>query len=530
MDASKLMGVASVVVAGVLLLIAVLRLRQARRALQDARGALTARNQFLGMMAHEMLTPLQTIVSSVELIELGGRVPHGDEAFRRLRRSAQQLEAQMNDTVEFARLSGGRLQVSPTLFQPDLMMQLIVAEFDEAARERGVTLTVRVAPRPCPRVVTDPARLRQIVANLVSNAVKYATPGEVVCSIQVGEQPPQVVVAIIDQGPGFDGSFDMWEPFTRGKDQVQVGSGLGLAVVKLMAELLGGSVGAHSRPGEGSVFTVRVPVQVEAVGREVAAPVALERLHVLVVEDDADVRASLQAMLTALGARVDLADSVGAAVARLDAARYDGVLLDLRLPDGSGYDVARHARALASRNVRTPVGGAVRRPRGARRGRRAVRGQVREADQRRPPALGPGRVRALSGRLCPAAARRRLFQQLAHLRNDQGQPERLFDHLQSQRRDQAHDVVFDRVTRGDGAGRQHQRHVRLRLADGLQHLPGRLAVQPPVHQVEVERGDGGAQRQLGRGAEQLDAEARGLERVFHVGGQVARILQHGQAR
>ena len=325
---------------GVLLLIAIVRLRQARAALQQARIALKERNQFLGMMAHEMLTPLQTIVSSVELIELGGKMPPGDQGLRRLRRSAQQLEAQMNDTVEFARLSGGRLKVSPRLFQPDLMMQLVVAEFDEPARERGVRLQVQVDPQPCPRVVTDPARLRQIVANLVSNAAKYASPGVVLCSVQVRESKPQITVSVSDQGPGLDPSINVWEPFTRGKGQVQA---------------QGGSVRVVTRAGLGSTFMVQVPAEVEVVADRSLAQVAPGQLRVLVVEDDPDVRASLQAMLLALGAQVELAGSVEEAAERLEAMRYNGVLLDLRLPDGSGYDVAELVSSDMSLNRGTPL-------------------------------------------------------------------------------------------------------------------------------------------------------------------------------
>jgi CheY-like chemotaxis protein len=356
MEWAKLVGgLVAVLAAGVLLAIALLRVREARRALREAREALTARNQFLGMMAHEMLTPLQTIVSSVELIELGGKVPAGDATFRRLRRSAQQLQAQMSDTVEFARLAAGRLKVAPTLFQPDLMMELIVAEFDEAARERGVVLRVQVDPRPCPRVVTDPARLRQIVANLVSNAVKYASPGEVVCAIRVREDAGEVSVSVADQGPGFDATLGIWEPFTRGREHAQRGSGLGLAVVKLMAELLGGRATASSQLGVGSVFTVRVPVEVEPLAASSVTPVAGRALSVLVVEDDPDVQASLHAMVAALGAQVDLASSVQEACGRLGARRYDGVLLDLRLPDGSGYEVAACAHRPGGLNARTPL-------------------------------------------------------------------------------------------------------------------------------------------------------------------------------
>lgn len=348
------LGTALVVVAGLLLLVAILRLRQARQALLEARKALTARNQFLGMMAHEMLTPLQTIISSVELIELGGRLSPDDQTFRRLRRGAQQLEAQMNDTMEFARLSGGRLKVSTMLFQPDLMMQNLVAEYEEAASERGVQLRVRVTPQPCPRVLTDPARLRQIVANLISNAAKYASPGEVVCSVNVQETPPSVIVTVMDQGPGFDPSIDIWEPFVRGS-QAQVGSGLGLAVVKLMADLLQGQARVVSRPGEGSAFIVQIPVEVESVpGRQLDIPMR-DRLRILVVDDNDDVRLSLQTMLLALGMMVDVAEGVAQARRMLVSTKYDGLLLDLRLQDGTGYDIAQSARQPGALNRATPI-------------------------------------------------------------------------------------------------------------------------------------------------------------------------------
>lgn len=342
------------VAAAALVLVAILRLRQARQALLEARQTLTERNEFLGMMAHEMLTPLQTIISSVELIELGGRLPADDQTFRRLRRSAQQLEAQMNDTVEFARLSGGRLKVSPMLFQPDLMMQIIAAEYQDAARERGVRLTVRVDPQPCPRVITDPARMRQIIANLISNAAKYASPGEVVCLLRVQESPAQITVAVMDQGPGFDAGVDIWSPFVR-SSQAPSGSGLGLAVVRLMADLLRGSAGVVSRPGEGAAFIVQVPVEVEAAqGVAVAVPASGSR-RILVVDDNDDVRFSLQTMLQALGALVAVADSVAQADGMLAAEKYDGILLDLRLRDGSGYHVAERARKAGALNEATPI-------------------------------------------------------------------------------------------------------------------------------------------------------------------------------
>lgn len=354
-------GAVLFVAASALVLAAIVRLRlarqallQARRSLLRTRTTLTERNQFLGMMAHEMLTPLQTIISSVELIELGGRLPADDQTFRRLRRSAQQLEAQMNDTVEFARLSGGRLKVSPIQFQPDLMIQLIVAEHEEAAFERGVQLIVRTDPEPCPRVTTDPARVRQILVNLVSNATKYASPGEVVCSVRVQEFPPMITLTVMDQGPGFDARLNIWEPFVRG-NLAQSGSGLGLAVVKLMAELLDGSARVVSSPGEGSAFIVQIPVEVESLsGHKPSAP-PLKRLKVLVVDDNDDVRFSLQTMLLALGVLTDVADSVAQADLMLAYDRYDGVLLDLHLQDGSGYHVAERARTPGAPNESTPI-------------------------------------------------------------------------------------------------------------------------------------------------------------------------------
>lgn len=347
-------GTVLFVAAAVLVLVAILRLRQVRQALLQAQQTLTARNQFLGMMAHEMLTPLQTIISSVELIELSGRLPADDQTFRRLRRSAQQLEAQMNDTVEFARLSGGRLKVSPMLFQPDLMMQIIVAEYEEAARERGVQLKIRIDPQPCPRVIADPARMRQIIANLISNATKYASPGEVVCSVRVQDAPAQITVTVMDQGPGFDSSINIWEPFVRG-NQAQTGSGLGLAVVKLLADLLQGSARVVTHLGEGSAFIVQIPVEVKVVpGQKPTAP-NLGRRRILVVEDNDDVRFSLQTMLLALDMLVDVAESMAQAKLMLAATKYDGILLDLHLQDGSGYRVAKRAREPGALNRTTPI-------------------------------------------------------------------------------------------------------------------------------------------------------------------------------
>lgn len=347
-------GAALFVAAGVLLLTAILRLRQARLTLLEGRQKLAERNEFLGMMAHEMLTPLQTIISSVELIELGGRLPADDQIFRRLRRSAQQLEAQMNDTVEFARLSGGRLKVSPMLFQPDLMMEIIVAEYAEAARERGVQLTVNIDPQACRRVITDPARMRQIIANLISNATKYANPGEVLCSLRVQESPAQITIAVMDQGPGFDPGVNIWTPFVR-SSQAQSGSGLGLAVVKLMAELLRGTARVVSRAGEGSAFIVQIPVEVEAAPEPKVASPSSGRLRVLVVDDNEDVRFSLRIMLQALGVTVDTADSVAQADSMLRSEKYSGILLDLRLSDGSGYRVAERVRVAGGVNEATPI-------------------------------------------------------------------------------------------------------------------------------------------------------------------------------
>lgn len=328
--------------------------REARAELARARETLTSRNQFLGMMAHEMLTPLQTIISSVELIEISGRLPADDQTFRRLRRSAQQLEAQMNDTVEFARLSAGRLKVSPMLFQPDLMMQIIVAEYEDTARERGVQLVARFQPQPCPRVITDPARMRQIIANLISNATKYASPGEVVCSVRVDPDPPRLTVTVMDQGPGFDPDTKIWDPFVR-DSQLPAGSGLGLAVVRMMAELLHGSAQVVSQPGEGSAFIVQIPVEVEPLAQASQTAPRQSARRILVVDDNDDVRFSLQAMLIALGAVVDVAESVAQADLMLAAVRYDGVFLDLRLSDGSGYDVARRMRSSDAFNRETPI-------------------------------------------------------------------------------------------------------------------------------------------------------------------------------
>jgi len=347
-----LVGTLLLIVAVVWVLITIRRLVQT---LSQTQQALASHHQFLGMMAHEMLTPLQTITSSVELIELSGCLPTNDKTLQRLRRSAQQLEAQMKDTVEFARLNGGRLKVSPMLFQPDLMMRIIVAEYEEAARERGIKFHVHIDPEPCPRIIADPARMRQIISNLISNATKYASPGEVVCAVRVQNAPSQLTIAVMDEGPGFDSSLNIWEPFVRGS-QTQTGSGLGLAVVKLLADLMLGSARVVTRLGEGSAFIVQIPVEVDApTSHPAPLPAHPGRQSILVIDDNDDVRFSLQTMLLALGMTVDVADSMAQAKHMLATTKYDGILLDIHLQDGSGYRVAEHAREKGAPNQTTPI-------------------------------------------------------------------------------------------------------------------------------------------------------------------------------
>ena len=326
---------------------------QASRA---AREASTAKDAFLGMISHELRTPLHAIVSSIELLGLKPPPDADRSVIQRLETAARQLEMQMKDLTDYARLGAGKLELRHEQFDPRELLQSIVAQNEEAARARGLALTSALRG-PHGLLESDPHRIRQIANNLVTNAIRYTPRGSVRIEFVTASHALWIIVS--DTGPGMLPEqipliFQEFTQLDASRSRRHEGAGMGLAIVRGLVDLFGGSIATDSQPGKGTAFTVTIPVT------PVAGPLPTdaqppgrsdgERPRVLVVDDNPPVRESLCDMIALMGCDALAAPDANAALAMLGREPYDVVLLDLHMPGRDGYGfVAGLDAALAAR-------------------------------------------------------------------------------------------------------------------------------------------------------------------------------------
>ncbi|HKT98742.1 MAG TPA: ATP-binding protein [Paraburkholderia sp.] len=322
---------------------------QASRA---AREASMAKDAFLGMISHELRTPLHAIVSSIELLGFNAHSESDSKVIQRLETAARQLEAQMKDLTDYARLGAGKLELRQEAFAPCELLQSIVDEHEQAARARGLTFE-HACHGAHVRLVADPHRIRQIASNLVTNAIRYTEFGSVRiefawgAAAQVGAPLAQTLAIIVsDTGPGVPAAqipliFKEFTQLDTSRSRRYEGAGMGLAIVRGLVDLFGGTIETDSRVGRGTTFTVTIPVMtVVAPVAEVRAPIAHDEAlqqQVLVVDDNPLVRDSLCEMVAHMGYAALAAADADSALARLDETQCDVVLLDLHMPGRDGY-------------------------------------------------------------------------------------------------------------------------------------------------------------------------------------------------
>lgn len=311
-----------------------------------AREASLAKDAFLGMISHELRTPLHAIVSSIELL---GLTPHSEadgKVIRRLEIAARQLETQMKDLTDYARLGAGKLELRDEEFDPRELLASIADQHEAAARAKGLVFECAArAERGGGRVVSDPHRIRQIANNLVTNAIRYTERGSV--HLEFVMLPDLLSIVVRDTGPGVPHAQipQIFREFTQldaSRSRRFEGAGMGLAIVKGLVDLFGGTIETDSRLGEGTTFTVTVPVR--SVPGNPAAHAATDARsaappQVLVVDDNPLVRESLCEMVAHMGYSVHAAADVEEALAWLDSQRCDVMLLDLHMPGRDGYSL-----------------------------------------------------------------------------------------------------------------------------------------------------------------------------------------------
>jgi signal transduction histidine kinase/ActR/RegA family two-component response regulator len=342
-------------------------LEAGQEASRAAREASAAKDAFLGMISHELRTPLHAIVSSIELLGLNSHSESDRKVIQRLETAARQLEAQMRDLTDYARLGAGKLELREEAFDPSELLQSIVDENEGAAAARGLVFE-HAWRGSAQRVVADPRRIRQIANNLVTNAIRYTEHGKVRIEFALDTQPdplPRTLsIVVSDTGPGVASSqipliFKAFTQLDTSRTRRHEGAGMGLAIVRGLVGLFGGTIETDSRVGEGTTFTVTVPVAPAAApadgGARQQAGGASGRPCVLVVDDNPLVRDSLCEMATHMGYAVLAASDADSALALAVTKRCDAVLLDLHMPGRDGYTFLAGLDAGATAGPRPPV-------------------------------------------------------------------------------------------------------------------------------------------------------------------------------
>jgi len=325
---------------------------EGRAALANQRAAVRQRDQFLAMLGHELRNPLGAIVLALDAIDM---TRDSARQLAILRRQAGHLARLVDDLLDVARVTAGKIALQRRRVDVADIVERCIASIIGSHGVRAGRVRLHRPPRSLP-VDGDPLRLEQVVANLLTNAVKYAPDGTI--DVRVDGAGDDAVISVRDRGIGIPPEmlhavFDLFVQAERSLDRAEGGMGIGLTLVRALVGLHGGSVAADSEGlGRGSTFTVRLPLakgDVESERPRPEAPVPAEPApvarSVLVVEDNEDSRELFALLLESFGHRVATAADGAAGVAIAIEQKPDVVFLDIGLPGITGYGVARRLRA-----------------------------------------------------------------------------------------------------------------------------------------------------------------------------------------
>jgi signal transduction histidine kinase/CheY-like chemotaxis protein/HPt (histidine-containing phosphotransfer) domain-containing protein len=336
-------------------------LDEVSRAMQTAQAASQAKSDFLAQMSHEIRTPMYGVLGMTELLQSTDLSKEQSRFVETVMRSGEALLSIINNILDFSKIEAGRMELEAIPFDLHELVADTVGMFSEDAARKGLRLGCEIGCEVPRSFLGDPGRLRQVMVNLLANAVKFTDKGSVRAEVAMERQPNLVRISVSDTGIGItpDAQTRIFQQFSQGDESITRrygGTGLGLPIASQLAQLMGGELGVTSEPGEGSIFSFTASLgstSGQKLLRSEGCCRALRGKRVLLASDEAETRETVPGLLTGWGMDLECAEDAAGALCKLVAAPFDLAILDQQVAGTDGFELASTIRMIpAERSVR----------------------------------------------------------------------------------------------------------------------------------------------------------------------------------